>query len=169
MKAFMTSGTLDYLIKIDEQHPRLNLYFMHDGDNTIAYYEDEDATIFDTPREYQTVISKGTLKEDGFVVMNNIPVTDEGKPIFESQFKSRAGMIEETAGFYALRVLRPLRGNKYVVMVQWQDQKSYQNWKNSDAFTKSHQKAKKKKEKPSYSAGPSYAITYHMVDFEKEV
>ncbi|MRH44146.1 antibiotic biosynthesis monooxygenase [Aquibacillus halophilus] len=168
MKAFMTNGTLDYLTRIDKQHPNLSLFLMYDQDNTLAYYEDEGPTIFDTPREFEIIVSKGELKNDGFVVMNNIPVTDEGKPIFESQFKQRAGMIEDTPGFYALRVLRPTRGNKYVVMVQWKDSQSYQEWKNSEAFSKSHSKTTKAKEKPSYSAGPSYAINYHMVEDDEE-
>ncbi|MCT2535582.1 antibiotic biosynthesis monooxygenase [Aquibacillus koreensis] len=167
MNAYMTSGTLDFLVKIANKHPNLHLFFMQAEDQTVVYYEDMKPTIFETARKFEVVVSNGDLREDGFVVMNNIPVTDEGKPIFESQFKQRAGMIENTPGFYALRVLRPVQGNKYVVMVQWRDQASYEKWKNSDSFAKSHAKSGKK-EKAPYAAGPSYVTNYHMVDFDKE-
>ncbi len=164
----MTSGTLDFLTKICEKHPRLSFYFMHDQDTTHAYYEDTVKTVFATAREFEIIVATGKLQEDGFVVMNNIPVTDEGKPIFESQFKQRAGMINDTPGFYALRVLRPFHGNTYIVMVQWDNQESYEKWKNSEAFAKSHKKPKDAKAKPPYAAGPSYVTTYQMVDFEEE-
>ena len=167
MNAYMTNGTLDYLVKVNEQHETIELYFMNRGEVTTAYYESDEATVFDTARAYEIVVSSGNLSEDGYVVMNNIPVTDEGRPIFETGFKQRAGMIDGTPGFYALRVLRPLRGNTYVVMVQWQDKTSYEVWKNSESFAKSHQQGKKSKKRPPYAAGPSYVTEYHMVDFDE--
>ncbi|MDL4842773.1 antibiotic biosynthesis monooxygenase family protein [Aquibacillus rhizosphaerae] len=168
MHAYMTNGTLDYLSKVANKHPQLNILFLEDQDKTVVYYEADKPTIFEAARKYDIVVSSGNLKEDGFVVMNNIPVTDEGKPIFESQFKKRASLIDNTPGFYGLRVLRPFQGNTYVVMVQWQDEASYEMWKDSDSFKKSHSKTDKTEKKPPYTAGPSYVTTYKMVDFEEE-
>ncbi|MBM7571466.1 antibiotic biosynthesis monooxygenase family protein [Aquibacillus albus] len=168
MNAYMTNGSLAFLLKMKEQHTDKDIYLMNGTDTTLAYYEDRESTFFETARQYEIVLSTGDLQEDGYVVMNNIPVTDEGRPIFEHQFKSRAGIIDGTPGFYALRVLRPIRGNTYVVMVQWEDQASYEKWKNSEAFAKSHKKDKKTKEKPPYAAGPSYVTTYHLADLEED-
>lgn len=164
MKVFMTSGTMEYLIKIKEKHVDAGILIMITDDKTIAYQETETKTVFEEAREYEAVVSKGEVLPEGFVVMNNIPVTDEGRPIFEDLFKQRAGKIEQTPGFYGLRVLRPSQGNTYVVMVQWKDETSFKNWKNSDSFQKSHQKSTKQKEGPAFAAGPSYVTTYHIAD-----
>ncbi|MDC3417257.1 antibiotic biosynthesis monooxygenase family protein [Aquibacillus salsiterrae] len=164
MNAYMTNGSFDILYKIKDKYPNKDFYFMHDNQTTLAYYEDAEKTKFATAREYEVVISNGTIQTDGFVVMNNIPVTDEGRPIFEDQFKQRSGSMDSVPGFYALRVLRPKRGNTYVVFVQWKDEQSYERWKNSGNFAKAHKKTDGVKKSAPYSAGPSYVTTYHMAD-----
>ncbi|WP_407271642.1 antibiotic biosynthesis monooxygenase family protein [Radiobacillus sp. PE A8.2] len=166
MNAYLTSGTLDYLLQVSNDNPGAHTFIMGDETNTVVYHESKHASIFAEPRGFEIIVEKGQLKDYGFVVMNNIPVTDEGKPIFETQFKQRAGLIEGTPGFHALRVLRPTRGNTYVVMVQWQDKQSYDSWKNSDSFQKSHA-GKNKKEKPPYAAGPSYVTSYKMIELDE--
>lgn len=168
MYAYMTNGTVDHLRKIKDKHKNLNLLLMSSQDKTVAYYEDQQPSIFETAREYDIIVKTGELKQEGYVVMNNIPVTDEGRPIFETSFKNRAGTIEGVSGFNGMRVLRPYDGNVYVVMVQWQDQESYQHWKNSEEFAKSHKKDAKSKDKPPYTAGPSYVNEFHMDEREEE-
>lgn len=161
MTAYFTSGTYDFLTKMASDHPEEQILLMNGENSTVAYYEDENNEVFDEARKYDEVVSEGKLQSEGFVVMNNIPVTEEGKPIFEDQFKRRAGMMEKTPGFQALRVLRPHRGNTYIVMVQWENEQRYNDWRNSDSFAGSHSK-KDKKDTPSYSAGPSYVTKYYM-------
>ncbi|ENH95583.1 hypothetical protein J416_15367 [Gracilibacillus halophilus YIM-C55.5] len=164
MYAYMTNGTYTFLKKIKEKYQHnYEMIVMHNGEKAIAYYQSEQASIFETSRDYEVIVEKGGLKEEGFIVLNHIPVTDEGKPLFETQFKERAEAIENTSGFYALRVLRPLRGNTYIVMVEWEDQASFQHWKNSDHFQKAHNK----KEKPSYMAGPSYSESLQVGEEER--
>jgi heme-degrading monooxygenase HmoA len=165
MNVYITSGTLDFLHKMKEKHSDVNILLMQNQDRTLAYYESNSPSLFQTARSYEIIEQKGELEENGYVVLNNIPVTNEGRPIFEDQFKKRATSIEQIAGFQALRVLRPARGNTYGVFVQWQDEKSYINWKNSDHFKQSHS-SKDGKERPPYFAGPSYAESYYMVTAE---
>ncbi|SDM00073.1 antibiotic biosynthesis monooxygenase family protein [Sediminibacillus halophilus] len=163
MKAHITNGTYDFLVKIQSDYPDIPIYLMQAADSTMAYYEGKKANVFEQAREYESFVTDGELQQSGFVVMNNIPVTYEGKPIFEDQFKKRAGSMNDIPGFQALRVLRPLQGNKYVVMVQWDSRKSYQNWKDSDAFTAAHSSSKSKK-RPPYHAGPSYTTEANMIE-----
>ncbi|WP_163537122.1 antibiotic biosynthesis monooxygenase [Gracilibacillus sp. YIM 98692] len=164
MNGYMTNGTYDFLEKLKEKHPSYDIMVMQQSDKSIAYYEDAKPSIFQTSRNYEIVIQKGTFSKEGFVVLNHLPVTDEGRPIIEMQFKKRSKNIENTAGFQAFRLLRPNRGNTYVVMVQWYDKESYITWKNSSSFKQSHSK----KEKPSYLAGPSYSETFVMKEKEEE-
>ncbi|SDJ88413.1 antibiotic biosynthesis monooxygenase family protein [Sediminibacillus albus] len=165
MKAQITHGTFDFLSKIKKEHKDKHIYLMQTDDATIAYYEGKHTSIFEQAREYESFVANGELKESGYVVMNNIPVTYEGRPLFEDQFKSRSGSMDDIQGFHALRVLRPLQGNKYVVLVQWDSQKSYQEWKESESFAKAHASSKQKK-RPPYHAGPSYTTEAHMIESE---
>lgn len=165
MKVFITSGTIDFLKKLKAKHPGIKL--MSEQDGGIAYFEGEK-NIFQTGRTYEVVDASADLKETGFVVMNNIPVTDEGRPIFEDRFKNRAGAIEDTPGFQAIRILRPTQGNTYIVFTQWQDEASFEAWKESQAFKHAHKNSgPQNKEKPPFIAGESYLTKCYMIEDEE--
>src|SRR5690625_4718669 len=89
MKAFMTNGTLDVLKSIAKKHPDIDFYYMNSDTSSLAYYEDKARNVFSSGRAYEVLITKGEIQEEGYIVMNNIPVTDEGQPIFEDRFKQR--------------------------------------------------------------------------------
>ncbi|UFU00505.1 antibiotic biosynthesis monooxygenase [Radiobacillus kanasensis] len=163
MFAFMTNGTADFLEKYKQKHSDKHILLMQGGGSTVAYYEGTEKKMFEAPRKFDVVLSTGALKENGFVVMNNIPVTDEGKPVFEDQFHNRASYIESEPGFQAFRLLRPTQGNTYIVMVQWDSEKNYEKWKQSDSFKKSHQMAGTQKT-PAFFSGAPYVSTYNMIE-----
>lgn len=165
MSVFMTSGTYEYLKSIQDKHQDGTVFLMQGEDKTLAYTEEEN--VFQEPFEYEVVDKVGTVKETGYVVMNNIPVTDEGRPIFEDRFKNRAGSVEDSPGFQAVRILRPTSGNTYIVFTQWDSAQSFEDWKNSQSFQKAHKSSgPENKEKPPYIAGPSYITQYRMVHEE---
>ncbi|MBH0228724.1 antibiotic biosynthesis monooxygenase [Halobacillus yeomjeoni] len=165
MKVSMTSGTLNYLKKLDQQHPDAHLRFMQDQDKTVAYYEGENLSIFEEGRNYEVVDSVGEVKPQGYVVMNNIPVADEGRPVFEDRFKNRAGSVENREGFQAIRILRPMQGNTYVVLTQWRNAQDFEDWKNSQSFEDAHKKSgPQHKKKPSFIDGDAYITKYQMID-----
>ncbi|WP_431800240.1 antibiotic biosynthesis monooxygenase family protein [Halobacillus andaensis] len=165
MTVSMTNGTLNYLAKLQQEYPELLL--MQDQDKTVAYYEGEKASFFAEGRDFEVVESSGEVQSTGFVVMNNIPVSDEGRPVFEDRFKKRAGSVENMEGFQAIRILRPVKGNTYVVFTQWRNEQSFENWKNSQAFEKAHENSgPQSKEKPSFIDGKPYITKYQMIQPE---
>lgn len=164
MKAFMTNGTLALLKNIAAKNPDLDFYYMSSSTSTLAYYESTGKDVFSTGRDYEVLISKGDIVQEGFIVMNNIPVTDEGKPVFEDRFRQRQNEVDAMPGFQAFRLLRPLKGNTYVVFTAWKTEQDYNNWKNSDQFKKAHQGAGTKP--PAYFAERPFLTHYHMIDPE---
>ncbi|WP_102027978.1 antibiotic biosynthesis monooxygenase family protein [Salirhabdus sp. Marseille-P4669] len=165
MKVLMTNGTTAFLRTLKEKHPEANIRILENATNALAYYEGNNTDLFVEERIYETVDYVGDVKEEGFVVMNHIPVTDEGRPIFEDRFKNRQGKIESMPGFQALRVLKPASGHTYVVFTQWDDERSFQNWVESSSFQEAHKRGDDEKEKkPPYSAGPSYVHHYRVID-----
>lgn len=170
MKAYMTSGTEDFLVKMVDDHPQLDLFIMSNEASTLIYYEDEQKSIFAAGRGYNILLETGAMEETGFVVMNNIPVSDEGKPVFEANFRKQLQSVEEVPGIQALRLLKPLKGNTYVVLTQWHSEKNYDDWKESEAFSNAHKPSTVKP--PAYFLEQPFIATYSMYvpeDKEEEV
>ncbi len=72
------------------------------------------------------------------VVENRIPIKDEYKAQFEKVFSESESHLKETPGFVSNEVMRPVKGNEYIVMTHWETMEDFQNWMNSDAFKKAH-------------------------------
>ncbi len=165
MKAFMTNGTIDFLLKLDEKYKDIQFYFMTSNSSGLAYYEGKEKSVFNSGRDYDVLIKKGEILEDGYVVMNNIPVVEDGQASFEARFKEREHDVDMMPGFQAFRFLKPRKGNTYVVFTQWQSVQDFENWKNSEQFKKSHKGPATKP--PAHYADKPFITTYHMFD-EKE-
>ena len=138
MNIFMTSGTPDFMTHLKDKYANELMIVMHGEGNSLLLHETEGKTVFQTPRRYEVIGSSGTFEDNGYFVLNNIPVTDEGRPIFEQQFKKRANMLDEEPGFIAFRLLRPLDSNMYIVMTEWSAAQYYTMWTNSSSFAQAH-------------------------------
>lgn len=166
MKAYMTNGTVDYLLSLTEKHSSKMIFLMNNSAGTVAYYEDNQNSIFVSGREYDILINEGNIKETGYIVMNNIPIADEGKPIFETSFKKRESALKDTPGFQAFKLLKPLTGNTYVVLTQWDSELSYENWTESDAFSKAHKTTSAKR--PAYFLEQPFISKYSMYEPDED-
>ncbi|MGY0692844.1 antibiotic biosynthesis monooxygenase family protein [Virgibacillus sp. FSP13] len=165
MNAYMTNGTYDFLTKLQEKYPKINFFYMSSGSSTLAYYEGQQKDVFAAGREFEAIDTSGEIKQSGFIVMNNIPVTDDGTAMFEERFKQRQSELNKTPGFQAFRLLRPKKGNTYVVLTQWASENDFNNWKNSDSFKKQHQAGPTKP--PAFFADKPFITSYHMIDPDK--
>lgn len=167
MNVYITTGTYAFLKTIKKKHSKEKIVLMEGAQGAALVHETSGKTLFQSPRRYEVVDSYGTLEERGYVVMNNIPVTDEGRPLFEHRFKSRAGAIENEPGFISIRILRPLDSNTYVVFTQWENVRSYEQWKASDAFNQAHKNRGTEEgldQRPHIFSGASYLTTYTIPD-----
>jgi heme-degrading monooxygenase HmoA len=163
MNVFITSGTYEFLKTIKAKYASEQMVLMDGTEGAALVHETNGKSVFQSPRRYEVVDGAGNIADHGYVVLNNIPVTDEGRPLFEHRFKNRAGAIENEPGFVSLRVLRPLDSDTYVIFNQWTDAKAFENWKTSDAYNQAHKKRGTKEgldKRPNIFSGPSYLTTY---------
>ncbi|MBO1912634.1 hypothetical protein J4G37_48520, partial [Microvirga sp. 3-52] len=116
MNIFLTSGTMSFMESVRKRYANEQMIVMHGGGNSVLLHETEGKTVFQTPRRYEAISSSGTLTEDGFFAFNNIPITDEGRPIFEHRFQSQIQDITGEPGFVAFRLLRPLNSETYIIL-----------------------------------------------------
>jgi heme oxygenase (mycobilin-producing) len=133
MNVYLTAGTLDYLKKIATKYHDELMVAMLNENGALLLHETNGPTVFNEPRRYEVLESNGQLQQKGFVVMHNISVTDEGRPLFEHQFKQQAETIVNTQGLTALRLLRPVSSNPYIIMTVWEHQALYLKWQGANS------------------------------------
>lgn len=166
---YFTTGTRDFLEKIAEKNEEIII--THGPGHSLLLHETDGASFFTTPRSYKVIASQGEIEPIGYFVLNNIPVTDEGRPIFEHRFTSRESKLDDQPGFIAFRLLRPIHSDTYVVLTEWSDPQFYDVWKNSQDFKASHQKPERDETSGSHIfTSASYVTTYRTrkEDLEKE-
>ena len=71
--------------------------------------------------------------------MNRIFVHPDHMDVFESNFRNRAGLVDQMPGFISNQVLRPVNdGDPYIVLTYWASRADFDAWIHSDAFAKGH-------------------------------
>jgi len=165
---YITYGTVDYLEKLVKKHSNETLLLMANQDTAALFHESEGSSIFNAPKKYDVLDSIGDITNGSFAVLNNIPVTDEGRPLFEKRFSERARLIEKAPGFSCLRVLRPIRGNTYIILTLWENEQHFKAWKDSKAYEHAHKKKSTEEgiDQKSVFPKPSYITTYTKVSIE---
>ena len=135
MKIYITSGTYDFLIRIKKKHPNEDILLMQNNENTVLVHETVRKTVFSMPRSFEVIESFGSLTQDAkYAVVNNFPLTEEERPLFEYRFKNSHTLLQNQPGFIALRILRPLKANMYVILSLWQNEKAYKDWQASPSY-----------------------------------
>ncbi len=72
------------------------------------------------------------------VVSNRLQVAKGQEQEFEKRFEGRARLVENRPGFVRLEILRPLKGDYYIVLTHWQDEASFRAWTESEEFKEAH-------------------------------
>ena len=73
-----------------------------------------------------------------FVAINRLRVPAEYAGRLEEGFTQAAGGMDGVAGFVSFDLLRAKDGGEYLVVTRWQDQSSFEAWREGDAFQRSH-------------------------------
>jgi heme-degrading monooxygenase HmoA len=167
MKTYITSGTQDFLRKIVEENQGQTLLLLRDIDEqTMLLHETTNESIFNEGREYEVLDQTGEFNGAGYAVLNNIPVSHEGRPLFEYRFKNRARAVENEPGFVAIRVLRPVNSDTYIILTLWENEKDFLNWQTSKAYDHAHKKRGTDEgvdQQPIFPR-PSYATKFNVVE-----
>lgn len=133
------------------------------NDSDAAAVTEQDTPQTDNIETYEILDQQGRIEDGAFAVFNNIPVTEDGRELFESRFKNRAGLVEQEPGFAAIRVLRPLDTDTYVILTLWKDEASFTQWQSSQAYSHAHKKRGTSEgidKRPNIFPRPSFVTTY---------
>ncbi|WP_050614245.1 antibiotic biosynthesis monooxygenase family protein [Bacillus testis] len=134
MNMYITSGTYDFLDTMKKKHPDLNLIMLQGGPSALLIQETEGKSIFKEPRKYEVVESIGELRQNGFIAMNSVPVTEEDRTTFEHTSKSNELKASRQPGFVASRILRPIKSETYIILTQWTEESAFNDWQSTKEF-----------------------------------
>lgn len=138
MNLYMTSGTPEFMETIKKKHSNEELFLLHGVGNSVLIHETTGKSIFQAPRKYEVLESYGNLSGKGYFVLQHIPVSDEGRPIFEFQYTKLTSTVEKEPGFIALRVLKPLKTDTYIILTEWSGPSSFDVWEKSISLNFDH-------------------------------
>ncbi|TAA72774.1 antibiotic biosynthesis monooxygenase family protein [Planococcus salinarum] len=140
MNLYKWQGHRDGAISIMATLPNSRLIYMSSGEEAVLLHESDGGTVLPDTAAYQVLNAVGDTNDGYFAVFNNIPVSSEGKEVFESRFSNRAGLVEKEPGFAAIRVLRPINSDTYVILTLWDSEVDFKNWQESKAYGSAHAK-----------------------------
>jgi heme oxygenase (mycobilin-producing) len=72
------------------------------------------------------------------VVQNRVPVAEGYEEDFLDRFRSRRGLVDGRPGFIRNLVLRPIKGDPFIVLTFWETERDFRRWTASDAFKQAH-------------------------------
>lgn len=74
-----------------------------------------------------------------YVVVNALTVPAEAASTLEARFAARLHSVDSAPGFQHFELLRPVAGtDQYLVYTRWDDEASYQAWRDSQQFAAGH-------------------------------
>lgn len=72
------------------------------------------------------------------VVQNRVPVNEGFEEEFLERFRTRRGLVDGHPGFIRNLVLRPIRGDRFIVLTFWETEEDFRAWTESEAFKEAH-------------------------------
>lgn len=136
MNFYITSGSMDFMKSLRQKYANENMVAMDGQGNSLLLHETTGPTLFQSSRQYDKIAEFGTLSEEGFFALHHIPVTDDGRPIFEHWMLSRIDEIEDEPGFIAYRLLRPKGRNTFIFLTEWSKKVFFELWQDSISYKK---------------------------------
>lgn len=134
MKLYTTSGSMDFMEFLRNKYTNERMVVMHGVGNSVVLHETESKSVFQTPLSYEVIGSENPLKEEGFFAFNYMPVTDEGRPLFEHWTLRHIDSVSSQHGFIAYRILRPTKGDHYAILTQWTGRFFYEEWQRTPSY-----------------------------------
>lgn len=130
MYFYMTSGTPEFMEKMFADKREVGLFLLHGQGNSVLFYEtDKKKSIFATPRKFEVVVGRGSFEQRGYFAIENIPVADEERGVFEEAVVKAVSSLQNDSACIAFRVLRPVKAETFLIVTQWAGPVSYETWK----------------------------------------
>lgn len=134
MKCYITTGTYQFLHGILNKHPEEDIHHYTRQDTTVLIHETPGESVFAQPREYRVIESKGKFINHEFIAASYIPVSEEMQHRFENHYIGIDGQFDAFEGFDSFRLLKPRKGDTYMILVGFDSIELYEDFTKSAFF-----------------------------------
>lgn len=134
MNFYVTSGTPDYMEKLVEKNAKHPLILLHGNGNSVVLHETDKKSIFAVPRNFEVIAEKGQFEQKGYFTFYNMPIMSDERPVFEKKALDAISSLNTNEGIIAYRLLRPIKADTYLFIIQWGGPATYEVWKNSNEY-----------------------------------
>ncbi|WP_210618521.1 antibiotic biosynthesis monooxygenase family protein [Mammaliicoccus lentus] len=134
MNFYITTGTYHFLQKIMEKYPNENIHHYTRQDTTVLIHETNGESVFAQPREYSVIESRGEFYDHEFIAASYIPVSEEMRHRFENHYTNIDSEFDRFEGFESFRLLRPKKGDTYMILLGYDSNESYEDFTKSAFF-----------------------------------
>lgn len=133
MYLHITTGTVSYMKDLLENHSGLLMNAI--GQDAILYYEDDkENSIFNSPRTYLTLNSKGMLDDNYPAVVSTIPVANSNRAATSAHLKDLHVALENQNGLLAYRIGETVNDSAFTVITVWASREAYTDFKDTDTY-----------------------------------
>jgi heme-degrading monooxygenase HmoA len=164
MNLYITTGTFSFLKRLQDKRANLPLILLNNPRTAALIHETDQKTIFSSARKFEVLDGFGPLKQEGFFALYNIPVSIEDRPAFEFELKNKLASVKNEYGIHAMRLLRPIKSETYVVMTTWKGEQAYAKWNSNELFTN---KTSPFNTQVLFTGNP-YTVTFHAYKEENK-
>ncbi|WP_453990576.1 antibiotic biosynthesis monooxygenase family protein [Bacillus nitroreducens] len=168
MNFYIAFGTVDFLKKLQIKHKNKNMIAFYNNETAILLHETTKKSVFAAPKRYEVHTGSGEIDCAGFAALTYVPVSEEGKPLFENNIIQLNSLFHSTPGLVAFRVLRPIKNDTFVIASFWVKESFYLDWTHSASFKQLELVIHKTKAGLTQTVftGPVYTKTYHVLKDE---
>lgn len=134
MNLHLTTGTLSYLRGLKEAHPEVNIAAI--GQDALLYYEDGEVdSVFKSKRTFSLIKSSGTLDENNTTSVHSIPIAGEKRGNMTAHLSELYRALGSVNGVQSVRIGDSKEDSTFIVLIQWAEASTYNDFKNTDDYS----------------------------------
>ncbi len=148
MFTYLTHGSEYYMQRLIDKHKNRSILEFAGPEDIILYEESTEKTVFSTPESFEIIDSEGEVTAHAPLILRYFQVSDDRRKVAESKLTEQKN-FSDYAGFTAYRLLRPLRGQSYCVVLQFSDEQTLADFKNSSIYRDTYEDSVVKNYQPA--------------------
>lgn len=134
MKTYITYGTEYFLKQIVNNNKTRDIFTFVAEDNTYLYEETDQETLFSAPQTFNVIRQDAMLLELPMLMIYFV-VSDTRQDVFDTH-ELPLEDLHQYEGYHALRLLKPVRGETYAYVLQFDSKAHMTDFKKSSFFRK---------------------------------
>ncbi|WJP97324.1 hypothetical protein [Macrococcus bovicus] len=133
MNVYFTHGSDYYMERLIQKYPARNIIKYAGPEDIVVYEATEDKTVFSSGEAYEVVEQQGTVNGEGVLLLRYFQVSEEKQKVAEMTLTGHSD-FSEYDGYQAYQLLRPHRGQTYIVLFQFATAESAEDFRKSSVY-----------------------------------